>query len=379
MPAPSTAIVPALADPLLRMRTALRSIKRQLAPPRPSMIPDEQTAGTLTLVRPPAAMEAGEERAWEVVIENRSAVAWPCREPFAVRLAMQWSTWDGMPFGEPVRMVLPTVAFPGEPMKVSMPMVAPGFVGDYRLDVWLEQNATAFEGVPSHRPRATVMVPVVGPRATDIDYHEVFRNANLAENHWWVVGAYHSKEQYERSQRERLEMLVKHGFTPDSHLLDVGCGTGQMAAACEGYLSAQGGYAGTDIGKEAIEFCRRQYRRPNFRFAQGGMTTIPFDARDGRFDMAIYFSVFTHTFPDETALLLAETKRLLRPAGTIIADVITSPLVERGAGHRGEMVLNPNHMFAIARAIGFEGTVIGRWPWNPRAERLMIQFRRADA
>ena len=70
--------------------------------------------------------------------------------------------------------------------------------------------------------------------------------------------------------------------------------------------------------------------------------------------MAIFFSVFTHTFPDETALLLAEAARLLKPTGVIIADVITSPLVERGAGHRGEMIVNREHFLRLADAVGHE-------------------------
>jgi SAM-dependent methyltransferase len=146
-----------------------------------------------------------------------------------------------------------------------------------------------------------------------------------------------------------------------------------MANVLQDYLSDRGAYAGCDIGAEAIAFCRRTFRRGNFRFAQSGMTSIPF-AEDGTFDLAIYFSVFTHTFLDETALLLAETKRLLQPRGTILVDVIVSPLVERGAGHRGEMIVNRQHFERLASMIGFRGQVVGRWLWNRHAERLMYKL-----
>ena len=171
-------------------------------------------------------------------------------------------------------------------------------------------------------------------------------------------------------------MLQKYGLTPYSRVLDIGCGTGQMAGPLVPYLTDRGAYYGTDIGKEAIDFCNRAFRRRNFVFRQGEMTRVPFDTAEGPFDLAIFFSVFTHTFVDESALLLAEARRLLRPGGVVIADVITSPLVERGAGHRGEMVVNRDHFFRLADMLGFTGDVIGRWDWNRHAERLMIRFRK---
>jgi SAM-dependent methyltransferase len=190
-----------------------------------------------------------------------------------------------------------------------------------------------------------------------------------------VVGHYPTREEYERSSRERHGMLVQHGLTPDSRVLDIGCGTGQMADALAGYLSDRGAYFGTDIGKEAIDFCRGRFRRPNFAFRQGEMTRVPFDDSDGPFDLAIFFSVFTHTFLDESALLLAEAKRLLAPGGRIMADVITSDLVERAAGHRGEMVVNRDHFLRLADMLGLVAEAVGRWQWNPRAERFMFLFR----
>ena len=369
--------ITALIRPALgRARTLARGVKRAVTPPsshRP-LTPD-QSVGTLTFVAPPAALEAGSTPTWTFRIENKSAVAWPAQGPFAVRVECSWRAYDGTPFGEPVTVAVSKPLYPGEPVERRAPVPAPTVVGDFHFVAVLTQGDGPLPGAGVCVPAAEVAVPVVGPRTTDIDYHAVFRTADLATNAWWVVGAYHSKDQYERSQKERLAMLVEHGLTPDSHLLDVGCGTGQMAAACESYLSARGGYAGTDIGAEAVQFCKQTFRKPNFRFAQGGMTTIPFTPADGRFDLAIYFSVFTHTYPDETVLLLAQTAQLLKPNGAVICDVITSPLVERGAGHRGEMTLNREHFYRLAAAVGFgPPKVIGRWPWNPHAERVMVKF-----
>ena len=171
-------------------------------------------------------------------------------------------------------------------------------------------------------------------------------------------------------------MLTRYGLTPDARVLDVGCGTGQMADALAEYLSDRGAYFGTDIGKEAIDFCRSRFKLPNFVFRQGEMTRVPFDDADGPFDLAVFFSVFTHTFVDESAILLAEARRLLGTGGRILADVISSDLVERGAGNRGEMVVNRDHFLRLAGMLGLAADVVGRWQWNPRAERLMFLFRK---
>lgn len=353
----------------------VRGFKRSVQPARHDRaIPPDQCRGSVALIDPPVAADPGRAVPWRVQVLNQSGIPWAAAGAMPVRLAFRWRTHDGKPFGEPIRVPLPQTAYPGEPLTVTAPVPAPGFVGDFTLEVGLEQ---ARVDTPVGDP-CRVAVPVIGSRKTDIDYHEVYRTADLNQNHWWVVGAYHTQEQYEKSQADRRGMLIEHGgLTPESRVLDVGCGTGQMAAALEGYLSPRGAYAGTDIGREAVEFCQQTYRRPNFAFRQGGMTTVPFGPEDGPFDLAIFFSVFTHTYVDESALLLAETRRLLRPNGVVVADVIASPLVERGAGHRGQMAVNRDHFLRLAAAVGFDAEIIAKWPWNPHAERYMMRLARA--
>ena len=111
-------------------------------------------------------------------------------------------------------------------------------------------------------------------------------------------------------------------------------------------------------------------------FDVGGMTAVPFPDAAGPLDLAVFFSVFTHTFVDESALLLAECGRLLGPQGAVIADVIASPLVARGAGHRGEMRVNRDHFLRICRAVGFQPKVIATFPWAADAERLLLRLDR---
>jgi SAM-dependent methyltransferase len=340
---------------------ALRQMKRAVTRAQPAPPADPRDA-VVTWLNPPPAAEAKAALDAKLRVEHVA-------HPAAVRC--RWLTRFGTPFdAEPTTVPLPRPPFPHASEEVTVRVPTPDVVGDFTLEIDLVRGGELVEAARGVR----VGLPVVGPRATDIDYHSVYRTANLDENHWWVVGAYHSKAEYEKSSRERLGMLTGFGLTPDSHVLDVGCGTGQMAGAMLDYLTPRGRYAGTDIGVEAIRFCNRTFRRPNFAFEVGGLTTVPF-AENGTFDLAIFFSVFTHTFADETALLLAEAKRLLKPGGVIIADVITSELVERGAGHRGEMVVNKDHFLRLAAMLGYTAEVLGRWPWNRHAERFMFKLR----
>jgi len=320
------------------------------------------SAGRLSVQSAPRLMETGLPANWTIRVENHSRRIWS-----GAKLRRQWITPSGATYSEPELTTVPKDLLPGDWIDVPVSVTGPAAVGDFRLAWSLVEPALACDAAA---------VPVTFPLATDIDYHRVYANADLNANSWWVVGAYHTKEQYQRSSRERREMLVAEGLTPDSRILDIGCGTGQMAMAFEDWLSDRGAFYGTDIGREGIEFCRRSYRRPNFIFEIGEMTRVPFSTSAGPFDMAIFFSVFTHTHVDESMLLLAECGRLLGPKGVVIADVIASDLVEREGGHRGQMWVNRGHFFRLAEAVGFRAVVMGSVPWAPDAVRLMIRFER---
>ncbi len=342
----------------------LRGVKRLLTPPGAV----DRCEGVIRIENAPAALETGQVFSVQLLVTNTGPAAWPNRGSGAVGFIARWLTPQGQVFGLPTPFLLPAVAYPAEPAEFPLSQVAPNTVGDFTLEIALAR--------PDAVAPVRIGMPVVGPRHADIDYHTVYRTADLEQNHWWVVGGYYTREQYEQSSRERLGMLADHaGLTPDSRVLDIGCGTGQMADALADFLSDRGAYYGTDIGAEAVAFCQKRFPRPNFRFARGTMTGVPFAAGDGPFDVAIFFSVFTHTFLDESVLLLAEAKRLLAPAGVVVADVITSELVERAAGNRGEMVVNAGNFLKLADALGLTATVIGRWPWNPHAERQMLTLR----
>jgi SAM-dependent methyltransferase len=271
-----------------------------------------------------------------------------------------------------VKAALPGPVRPGEAVEVTAALTAPEFLGHYLVEVDLAQD-----GGPAFRQFATrpvlVEAQVTGRDADDIDYHKAYATADLSRDYWTVVGP-GSKELFDQLGRAKLDTLQRNGLTPDSRVLDVGCGTGQLAIPLEGYLSERGLYYGTDIGREAIDHCRARFRRPNFRFAANEMTALPLDGIE--FDFVTFFSVFTHTYPDETVLLLAEARRLLAPGGKVIGDVFTSPMVERCGGNRGAVELNRDHFLRLVRLAGLTAEVLASWPWQKYATREVFVFTR---
>jgi len=268
---------------------------------------------------------------------------------------------------------LPMPIYPGETHIIKVPVQVPDFNGHGLIDAELIQIQgpnLCNHGVP----KVLLEFQISGKVAEDLDYHKAYATADLTLDYWTVVGP-KTKAEFDQLAQNKMIHLQEIGVTPDSRILDVGCGTGQLAVPLESYLSDRGAYVGTDIGAEAIPFCQNRFQRPNFRFYQNEMTKLPLHGE--LFDIITYFSVFTHTFPDETALLLAESRRLLAPGGTILADVFVSSLVERCSGNRGMMELNSEHFLRLVALTGLRAEILHDWKLNEFLRRQVFTFRHA--
>lgn len=306
-----------------------------------------------------------------VRIHNRGSVVWSSHGQHPIHLTLRWLSPRKEPIEFPItRFPLPLAVQPGQMLEVPITLTAPDFLGHFLVEVDLEQDGgAAFRDCGSRT--ALLEAQVTGHDADDIDYHKVYATADLTRDYWTVVGP-GTKELFEQLGHVKLNQLQQLGLTPDSRVLDVGCGTGQLAIPMEGYLSERGAYVGTDIGPEAIAYCQERFKRPNFRFLQNEMTTLPL--ANETFDFVTYFSVFTHTFPDETVLLLAESNRLLALGGIILGDVFTSPMVERCSGNRGAMELNREHFLRLVELAGLKAEVIDSWPWQKYGRREVMKY-----
>jgi SAM-dependent methyltransferase len=356
------------------LRPYARSAKRWLKPgTTDAPLSSADAHGELQLKQYATAFEAGKPTAVPVRVTNRGGVPWSGRGSHPVSLKFRWTTSRRQPLEKPVITAeLPTPIYPGEAVEVPVTLTAPTTVGRCLVEISLVQNGGP-DLTPGVRP-LLLDADVTGPVAEDIDYHSAFATADLAVDYWTVVGP-STREEFDRLAEAKMVHLREVGVTPASRILDVGCGTGQLAFPLEKYLSDNGAYTGTDIGEEAIPFCRDRFTRPNFKFLQSEMTKIPLI--DESYDIAMFFSVFTHTYPDETALLLADTKRLLAPGGTILGDFFVTTANERCAGNRGKMEVNADHLARLVALVGLEMKVLHDWPQSPHLSRRLYTFTHA--
>lgn len=116
-------------------------------------------------------------------------------------------------------------------------------------------------------------------------------------------------------------------LTPDSSVLDIGCGIGRMAVPFTGYLSPNGKYEGFDIVKSGIEWCAKNItsRYPNFHFKliplqndlyiDGKLekaANLKFPYENNSFDFVFLTSVFTHMLEDDVTNYISEIHRVLK-------------------------------------------------------------------
>lgn len=135
----------------------------------------------------------------------------------------------------------------------------------------------------------------------------------------------------ERGLRQR-ELLVRYGLTPDTRLVEIGCGLGRLAYHLADFLDG-GTYAGFDIAPDAITWLQEHYTTavPALRFdlvdvhnpffrpdvpEDAPPVRFPYD--DAAFDMGCSFAVFMHMVLPDIRHYLHELARVLRPGATAV-------------------------------------------------------------
>ena len=124
--------------------------------------------------------------------------------------------------------------------------------------------------------------------------------------------------------------LTIGALQPHESVLEVGCGVGRMAVPLTRILGPAGRYAGFDVMKDAIEWCRQEItpRYPRFHFdhadavnsfynpdgsVQPSEYRFPHD--DESFDFVFLTSVFTHMLPADVEQYASEIARVLKKGG----------------------------------------------------------------
>jgi|SRR5688500_1982742 SAM-dependent methyltransferase len=129
------------------------------------------------------------------------------------------------------------------------------------------------------------------------------------------------------------ELVRLGGLGPTDRVLDIGCGTGLMAAALTRVITT-GSYEGFDIVDDTVDWCRREIapRHPAFAFRKvdvhnalynpaGNIRArdFAFPYRDAEFDFAFLTSIFTHMLPPDVEAYIAQIARVLRADGRCFA------------------------------------------------------------
>jgi SAM-dependent methyltransferase len=241
------------------------------------------------------------------------------------------------------------------------------------LDVDVEFHLTAVDGAnwqPKDLP-ALLHRHVSGQSAenvpADFDYDAMYRTVDLQKDWWTPVGPA-TRAEYEILGRGKCASLVAMGLGPNSRVLDIGCGTGQLTEALVPILSPEGLYYGTDVAELAVEFCRTKFLRPQFHFIKNDHATIPIDGVE--FDVIYLGSVFTHMFPKDIGAMLADIRRLLADSGFVVVDAFVSPAIPDFIGNRAMIQLNEGNLLAAFGKNGFSVRELSSTNWNEQCRRV---------
>lgn len=117
-------------------------------------------------------------------------------------------------------------------------------------------------------------------------------------------------------QRYRLARVLEL-YTPaaDERVVDLGCGWGTFSLALGPRVAE---VVGVDFSEKSVALCRRRLEdqpQANVRFvcADAGATGL----EAGAWDLVLAADLFEHLYPDDSARVVAEAFRLLRPGGRL--------------------------------------------------------------
>lgn len=105
--------------------------------------------------------------------------------------------------------------------------------------------------------------------------------------------------------------------TPGQSVLDVGCGSGVIAAHLAGHGAE---VLGVDGNPAAIAYARETFRRPGLTFSSALVDELA--SPPSSFDRIYCLELVEHLYPEQAAVLLARLHYLTRPGGTLL---LTTP------------------------------------------------------
>lgn len=131
------------------------------------------------------------------------------------------------------------------------------------------------------------------------EYEVLYRHE---DGHWWYAGLH--------------DLVLRHlaelaGRTARPRLLDAGCGTGKLLAACTRHQAV-----GIELAPEAFPFLRQ---RGLANLVRGTICRLPFP--DDSFDAVVSLDVLYHIAAPGDLMALRELARVVRPGGQVLLNL----------------------------------------------------------
>lgn len=131
----------------------------------------------------------------------------------------------------------------------------------------------------------------------------------------------------ERTYREKTLELA--GLTTGESILDVGCGTGTLAIAAKSHVGSAGKVCGIDASPEMVTRARKKAKKAgaDVAFETAFVEKLPFP--DATFDVVLSTTMLHHLPDKARRQCLREARRVLKPAGRLLAVDFGGPVSER--------------------------------------------------
>lgn len=124
-----------------------------------------------------------------------------------------------------------------------------------------------------------------------------------------------SKEEYLLYLQHFSRYNFAKSYVKGKSVLELGCGTGYGTNFLSPHASS---ITGSDVSKEAIQYCKSKYKRENLNFIQINEKKLPFG--DSSYDICISFEVIEHIKLKKVKEWLSEINRILKNDGIFICS-----------------------------------------------------------